>query len=301
MLGLSPLSLDHKVILTCALTGTANTKSKNPNVPVTPKEIAEDAIAAAKAGASIVHIHVRDPETAQEARDPALFKELVDRIRDSSTDIVINLTSAVGVDVEFDLENPCRLTDNTDFLPPMERLAHIDQCRPEICSLDIANMIYGDSNPYLNLPEHVRIMARQVREWGVKPEIEVFNLGDLWLAKDMIEEGLFEEPPFIQLVMGARYGAEATTKALMAMMDHLPKNCVWSALGVSAKSVPIMAQSILLGGHARVGLEDNLYLRRGELATNAALVEQAKKVVGHFGLQLATPAEARQMLGIPKK
>lgn len=287
-----------KTIVTCAVTGSDDTTKKNTNVPITPKDIAQSVDEAAKAGAAICHIHVRDPETGREAKDPALFREVVDRIRQNGTNVLINLTSAIGVTLRVDLDTPSIFDDEaSDYMAPEDRFVHIKDCVPDICSLDIVNMLYH-GQPYLNFPKHLSVLAKAARDIGVKPEIEVFHNGDLWLARDMIADGLFADPPLIQMVLGVKYGAEATTRSMTALIDHMPDGCVWGALGIGAMEFPVLAQSVLLGGHARVGLEDNLYLKKGEPATNAQLVEHAVGIIRSVGSEVASVSDAREILGL---
>jgi uncharacterized protein (DUF849 family) len=285
------------VILTCAVTGSADTGGKNPHVPVTPREIANDIAAVAKAGAAIAHIHVRDPATGRESRDPALFAEVAALVRAAGTDILLNFTSAIGTFVAFDKTDPGRLAPEHDFLPPDRRTEHIRADRPEICSLDTANMLmHGE--PYLNLPDHCRAIARTARDHGVKPEIEVFHEGDLLLARDLLDEGLFDGPPFVQMILGVRYGTPATTPALLNLLSQMPTGAVWSAVGLGRMQMPVLAQSVLLGGHGRVGLEDNLWLAKGVPATNTDLVNAAVTIVRALGHQPATTTETRSILGL---
>jgi uncharacterized protein (DUF849 family) len=283
--------------ITCALTGGSDTTKKNPNVPVTPKQIAKDADNAAKAGATMVHIHTRDLETKIESTDKALFLEVVDRIRQQGTDVIINLTTAIGTDVFFNEKDPSRLAPETNFWPPERRLEHIEEAMPDVCSLDVPIMNYADT-AYCNLPEHVRFMAKRLKQIKVKPEIECFDLGDLWATQRFIDEGLFDDPPLIQLCMGVKYGAPATTKAIIAMFDMLPKGCVWGALGAGASQMKMAAQSVILGGNVRVGLEDNLYISKGKLATNAMLVENAVEIIQRLGGNVASVKETRKNLNL---
>jgi len=291
----------HDIVLTCALTGSADSTAKNRHVPITPEQIARAADDAAKAGATIVHIHVRDPATGKESYDCKLFLEVVDRIRQQGTDVIINLTTAIGVAVAFDADDPSRLNAaKTDFWPPARRLQHIELAMPELCSLDMPIMNFNEE-PYINLPEHVRFMATRLRELKVKPEIECFDLGDLWATQRLIDEELFETPPLIQLCMGIRYGAPATTRSLVAMHDLLPARCIWGAFGIGDRQMPMAAQSFLMGGHVRVGLEDNLYLSKGVPATNTQLVERAVEIIERLGGRIATTAEARRLLNLPAR
>jgi uncharacterized protein (DUF849 family) len=285
------------VILTCAVTGSGDTRPKNPNVPVTPAEIASDIANAARAGAAIAHIHVRDPATGKESRDPALFAEVARLVRASGVEVLLNFTTAIGTTIAFDREDPRKLAPGHDFLPPDMRTAHVMAERPDICSLDTANMlIHGE--PYLNLPDHCRAIARIARGHGVKPEIEVFHEGDLVLAKELIAEGLFAEPYFVQMILGVRFGTPVTTPAMLNLVSQLPPGAVWSAVGLGAMQMTVLAQSVLLGGHARVGLEDNLWQAKGVPATNASLVEQAVAIIRALGHHPATVEEARGILGM---
>lgn len=293
--------MKQNVMITCAISGGADTTGKNPNIPISPKEMAEDVAKVAAAGATMVHIHVRDPETGQESWKKEHFVEVVSRIRDQGTDIIINLTTAIGVLAAFDPEDPSRLDPvKTKFWRPERRLEHIHAAMPDVCSLDVPIMNYHDT-PYCNLPDHVRYMAKELQRRGVKPEIEVFDVGDLWRTQEYIAEGLFDAPPLIQLCMGVKYGVPATTRGMVAMCDMLPVDCVWGAFGIGDRQMPVVAQSILMGGNVRVGLEDNLYLKRGVLATNAQLVTRAVEIVEHLGTNVATVKAAREMLRLNRR
>lgn len=288
--------MKRDVMVTCAVTGGANNFAKNQYIPVSAKEIARDVAEVAKAGATMVHIHVRDPETKQESWDKERFREVVERIRDQGTDIIINLTSAIGMMVAFDLKNPSRLDpDKTDFWPPDARLEHIREIKPDVCSLDIPIMNYSDI-PYCNLPQHVEYIAREVQKMGVKPEIECFGQGDLWRTQEFIDQGIFDAPPLIQLCLGVKYGVPATTRGLVSMCDMLPPGAVWGAFGIGRFQMPMVAQSVLMGGNVRVGLEDNLYLDNKKPATNVQLVERAVEIIERLGSNVATVAEARKTL-----
>jgi len=289
------------VLITCAISGGADTTGKNPNIPVSAKEMAEDVARVAAAGATMVHIHVRDPETKQESWKKEHFVEVVDRIRDQGTDIIINLTTAIGVNAAFDIEEPSRLDpEKTKFWRPERRLEHIHAAMPDVCSLDVPIMNYHDT-PYCNLPQHVGFMARELQKIGVKPEIEVFDVGDLWRTQEYIEEGIFDAPPLVQLCMGVKYGIPATTRGMIAMCDMLPADCVWGAFGIGERQMPMVAQSVLMGGNVRVGLEDNLYLSRGVLATNAQLVERAVEIIERLGGNVSTVAAARETLRLKNR
>ncbi|MBA4760072.1 3-keto-5-aminohexanoate cleavage protein [Sphingosinicella sp.] len=290
--------MKSKVSITCAVTGGADNRSRNRHLPVTAEEIARDVADVAAAGATMVHIHVRDPDTGLESWKTDDFMRVVDLIRCQRTDIIINLTSAIGMSLAFDLQNPSRLDDaKTDFWAPERRLQHIRAARPDVCSLDVPIMNYGDS-VYCNLPAHVDYIAREVQKIGVKPEIECFSPGDLWRTKEFIDSGIFDAPPLIQLCMGVKYGMPATTRAMVAMCDMLPQGAVWGAFGIGRDQMAMVAQSVILGGNVRVGLEDNLYLEKGVPATNAQLVQRAADIIERMGAQVATVAEARAELGL---
>ena len=290
--------MKRDVIVTCAVTGGGDTTGKNPHVPVSPEEIARDVAAVAVAGATAVHVHVRDPKTKQESWKKEHFVEVVDRIRDQGTDIIINLTTAIGVIITFDSENPSQLDPaQTDFWNPERRLEHIEAAMPDVCSLDVPIMNYSDT-PYCNLPEHVRFMAKRMQELGVKPEIEAFDVGDMWRTQEYIKEGLFDDPPLIQLCMGVRYGIPATTRGIVAMCDMLPEDCAWGAFGIGARQMPMVAQSVLMGGNVRVGLEDNLYLDKGVPATNVQLVERAREIIERLGSNVSSVSDARKTLNL---
>jgi uncharacterized protein (DUF849 family) len=269
-------------------------------VPVTPLQIADAAAQAANAGAAMVHIHVRDPNTGLEATDKQLFIEVVDRIRQQGTDVIINLTTGIGATVVFDAADPSRLDPaQTDFWTPERRVEHIAAARPDVCSLDVPIMNFNDY-AFCCLPDHIRVMAKLIRALGVKPEIECFDLGDLWSTQRFVDEGLFEAPTIVQLCMGIRYGAPATARALLAMLDLLPPGAVWGAFGVGDQQFPMVAQAALLGGNVRVGLEDNLFLAKGVPATNGQLVERAASILHDLGTRHATTAEARHILGLDR-
>ncbi len=291
--------MNNDVIITCAVTGAADTVSKSPHVPVTPEQVANAAIEAAKAGAAIAHIHVRDPETGQGSRDPALFKEVVDRIRDSGTDVVLNLTAGMGGDWVPDPANPHNGGPGTDMIGPEERLAHVLECLPEICSLDCGSMNFDDTTyVYLSPPAYLRKMAEMAKDVGVKPELEVFEMGHLRFAQAMVDEGLIAGNPMFQICLGLTWGAPADTASMKAMADMLPANAHWSAFGIGRLQMPMMAQSVILGGNVRVGLEDNIYLDRGVKATNGDLVKRAVEIVERLGARVLAPQEARSRLGL---
>ena len=289
--------MNFEVVVTCAVTGAGDTTGRSPHVPVTPKEVADAAIEAAKAGAAIAHLHVRDPETGQGSRDPKLFKEAVDRVRDSGTDVVINLTAGMGGDWVPSAENPALPGPGSDMIGPEERLVHIDECRPEICSLDCGTLNFGDGdNIYISTPPTLRKMAAMVKEWGVKPELEVFDLGHIRFAKAMVEEGLIADPPMFQLCLGIPWGADQTVETMAAMKAQLPPGASWASFGISRGQMPMAAAAVAMGGNVRVGLEDNIYLDRGVLATNGQLVTRVIEIIERMGGRAVTPQEARNKL-----
>ncbi|MBC8445468.1 MAG: 3-keto-5-aminohexanoate cleavage protein [Rhodospirillaceae bacterium] len=293
--------MKDNVIITCAVTGSGDTYGKHPDLPVTPEQIANSAIEAARAGACVVHLHVRDPESGRGSREPALFKETVERIRDSGVDVILNLTAGMGGDLTLGPpENPGDFDmSESDLAPALERLAHVEETKPEICTLDCGTMNFGDGNLLMiNTPPLLRETAKRIKELGVKPEIEVFELGHLWLAKQLVGEGLIESPPLFQLCLGIPYGAEANTTAMKAMVDQLPDGALWAGFGIGRTQMQMVAQAALLGGNVRVGLEDNLYLERGVFATNAQLVEKARNLLELMGTTIATTTQARQQLGL---
>lgn len=291
--------MKRKVMVTCAVTGNAPFNPKHPNFPVTPKQIAGASIEAAKAGAACVHVHVRDPNTGAGSRDPKLFKEVVDRIRDSATDVVINLTCGLGAFLLPDPADEKRALPESDVVGVDERAAHLVECLPEIASLDVTtgNQVEGKMEfVYLNTTRTLRGLARRFQELGVKPELEVFEAGDVMFARQLIEEGLVDDPPLFQLVLGVQWGSPADTGTILYLRNLLPKGTHWTAMGIARQEFPIAAQSVLLGGNVRVGLEDNLYLDRGVFATNGQLVERAVRIIEDLGESVATPAEMRSLL-----
>jgi uncharacterized protein (DUF849 family) len=291
--------MSRKVILTCAVTGNAPFNPKHPAMPITPAQIADACVEAAKAGASVAHIHVRDPETGGGSRDPKLFKEVVDRVRQSGTDIILNLTCGLGAFFLPDPEDEARALPESDVIPVAERVRHLEECLPEIASLDITtgNQVEGTLEfVYLNTTRTLRAMAKRFQELGVKPELEVFSAGDILFGKSLISDGLIDGVPLFQMVLGVLWGAPATTETMIYQRNLIPENAQWAAFGIARDEMPMVAQSALLGGNVRVGLEDNLYLSRGVFATNGQLVERASTIINHLGMSVATPAEAREIM-----
>jgi len=286
------------VFITCALTGSGDSVRKSPHVPVTPAQIAAAALEAHAAGAAIVHIHVRDPATGAPSRSTLLYREVVERIRARNTELILNLTGGMGGDILFGPdEAPLNLAKGTDFVGPAERIGHILELLPEIASLDCGSLNF-DEQLYGTTPRYLREMASAYRARGVRPEIEVFELGHIELARALMSEGLIESCALFQLCLGIRYGAPATPQAMLAMRDALPPGVTWSAFGVGRLQMPMVAQAVLLGGNVRVGLEDNLYLEKGLLATNGQLVERAVKLIELLGARVLSSRETREQLGL---
>lgn len=293
--------MKRKVIVTCAVTGNAPFNPKHPAFPVTPAQICDAVVEAAGAGAAIAHIHVRDPETGEGSRDPALFKEVVDRVRQTGTDVVINLTAGMGAFFLPDPEDEGRALPESDVANVDERVQHLEECLPEMASLDIStgNQVEGTTEfVYLNTTRTLRAMAKRFQALNVKPELEVFQAGDIVFGKQLIEEGLIDDTPLFQMVLGVLWGAPSDPETMIYMRNLLPENASWAALGIGRREFPVVAQSVLLGGHVRVGLEDNLYLDRGVFASNGQLVERACTIIDNLGESVATPQEARTMLGL---
>lgn len=291
--------MTRKIILTCALTGAGDTTSRSEHVPVTPQEIAADAIAAAQAGASVVHVHVRDVETGQGSRDVALYREVAEIIAASDVDPVVNMTAGMGGDLVLNPANPTEHMPGTDLVSGLERLAHVEELRPEICTIDCGSLNFGEGSlVYVSTPDMLREGAARIRELGVKPEMEIFDTGNLWFANLMVEEGLIEPPPLYQLCMGIPYGAPADVGLLEAMVNMLPEDAQWASFSIGRQQLPWIEPTVGLGGHVRVGLEDNLYLRKGVKATNAQLVTAAKDIITDLGHEVATPDEARDILDL---
>ncbi len=295
------MSMKQKVILTCAVVGENDYNKAHPNFPVTPQEIADAAWEAEQAGASAVHLHVRNPETGDGSRDHELFLDMASRVRDKGVTAVMNITCGGGAVYIPDPADEGRAGPGSDMASAEERYLHIEKILPEVCSIDVTtqNQQDGDTDMvYLNTPFTLKKMAKRFQELGVKPEIEVFAPGDIMLSNKMIEEGYFDAPPCFQIVMGNRWGLPATPETMIYMRDLLPENAQWAAFGIGRMQMPMVAQAVLLGGNVRVGLEDNLYLSRGVFATNGQLVERAVTIIENLGCEVASPEEARVMLGI---
>jgi len=291
--------MNTEVFITCAVTGVGATTDRSELVPRTPAEIADAALEAARAGAAIVHIHVRNPETGGPSRDPALYRDVVERIRSSDVDVVLNLTAGMGGDLVLGgAESPLPPSpEGTDMAGATERLAHVADLRPEICTLDCGTMNFAEGDYVMtNTPSMLREMARQIRELGVRPEIEVFDTGHLVFAKQLIDEGLIDEPAMLQLCMGIPYGAPDDPGTLLALVNRLPPGCVFSAFAIGRMQLPYVGLAPIVGGNVRVGLEDNIWLERGVKATNGQLVERAVAILRAMNVRVLGPAETRKKL-----
>jgi uncharacterized protein (DUF849 family) len=298
-----PLAMNRDVFITAAITGSGSTQERSPHVPRSPEEIANSAIDAAKAGAAVVHCHVRDPETGIPSRRLDLYRELTDRIRSADVDVVLNLTAGMGGDIVFGgTENPLPTVDGTDMVGASERVAHVAQCLPEICTLDCGTMNFAEADYVMtNTPGMLRAMGQMMTKLGVRPEIEAFDTGHLWFAKQLVAEGVLEPNALVQLCMGVPWGAPDDLNTFMAMVNNVPRGWTFSAFGLGRSQMPYVAASVLSGGNVRVGLEDNLMLDKGVLATNAQLVERARGIVENLGAKVIGPAEVREKLGLVKQ
>jgi uncharacterized protein (DUF849 family) len=289
---------DRKTILTCAVTGNLTRPDQTPYLPITPEQIANECLAAAEAGAAVVHIHVRDPLTGKPSMEVDHYRDVVDRIRRERNDLVINLTTGPGGRYVPSEDDPKVYAPGTTLLPPEKRIEHIALIRPDICSLDLNTMNSGP-DVVINTPRNVRKMAAVIRSSGVMPELEIFDSGDLHLARDLITEGTLDGPGLWTFVLGVKYGFSASSETLMYARNQLPAGAIWAAFGIGRAEFPMVAQSWLYGGHVRVGLEDNIYLEKGVLAKgNAELVTKAVDILKSLGGDVATPAEARVLLGL---
>jgi len=296
--------MSRKVVLTCAVTGGGRPHPRHPAIPITPPQIADSCLEAAKEGASVVHIHVRNPETGMSSDDPRLFDEVVDRVRSSGVDVVINLTCGMGALLVPDPEDESRPGPHSKIYPVPARMRHVERNLPELASFDITagNRHYGRFEAiYMNTPHSMRLMAKRFRELGVKPELEVFDAGNIVLAKQLIEEGLIDGPPLFQMVFGVKWTAPSGIEPLLYQRNLLPADAVWQAFGIGTEQMPMLAHTALLGGHVRVGLEDNVYLSRGVFGTNGQLVERARRLLECLNLEVATPEEAREIFHLKKQ
>ena len=289
--------MTRPVIITCAVTGSGDTTRQSRFVPVTPKQISDEALAAHAAGAAVVHLHVRNPETGAPSRDIKLYREVVERIRSASTSVILNLTTGIGARFSPDETDPNRNAE-PGMASPEDRISHVLELKPEICSLDVATMNFG-KHAFVNTPDHIIRIAEGVRAAGVKPELEVFDLGHIALANYLLTKGLFASPTYFQLCLGVPWGAPATPESMAAMKAMLPPEANWSAFAVGSRHFQAVAMAVVHGGHVRVGLEDNLYMAKGVLAEgNAQLVARAARIVREIGAAVASPDEARKILGL---
>ena len=298
-----PLAMNREVFITCAVTGSGSTQDKSPHVPRSPQQIADSAIAAAKAGAAVVHCHVRDPETGAPSRDLGYFRELTDLIRASDVDVVLNLTAGMGGDMVFGgSEQPLPLTEGTDMAGATERVAHVAECLPEICTLDCGTMNFAEADYVMtNTPNMLETMGKMMTDLGVKAEIEAFDTGHLWFAKKLVQDGVLEPNALVQLCMGVPWGAPDDLNTYMAMVNNVPDNWTFSAFSLGRNQMAYVAASVLAGGNVRVGLEDNLMLERGVLAENYQLVEKARGIIEAIGAKVIGPQAVRDKLGLTKR
>jgi uncharacterized protein (DUF849 family) len=298
-----PLEMNHEVFITCAVTGSGGTQDRSPHVPRSPEQIADSAIAAARAGAAVVHCHVRDPDTGAPSRKLEYYREVTDRIRAADIDMVLNLTAGMGGDIVFGgVEAPLPPVTGTDMVGATERMAHVTECLPEICTLDCGTMNFAEADYVMtNTPGMLRTMGKMMTDLGVKPEIEAFDTGHLWFAKQLVAEGILKPDALVQLCMGVPWGAPDDLNTLMAMVNNVPEEWTFSAFGLGRHQMPLVAASVLAGGNVRVGLEDNLWLGKGELATNAQLVERAVGVIEGLGAKVIGPDAVREKLGLTKR
>lgn len=299
-----PLEMNRDVFITCAVTGSGGTQDRSPHVPRSPKQIADSAIEAAKAGAAVVHCHVRDPESGAPSRDLALYREVTERIRDAEVDVVLNLTAGMGGDIVFgSTEAPLPVkADGTDMIGAEARVAHVAECLPEICTLDCGTMNFAEADYVMtNTPGMLRDMGARMTALGVKPEIEAFDTGHLWFAKQLVKERVLDGPALVQLCMGVPWGAPDDLNTFMAMVNNVPDDWTFSAFALGRHQMPYVAASVLAGGNVRVGLEDNLFLDKGVLATNAQLVDRAVGIIENLGARVMTPSAVREKLGLTKR
>ena len=298
-----PLTMNRDVFITCAVTGSGGTQDRSPHVPRSPKQIADSAIAAAKAGAAVVHCHVRDPETGKPSRKLEYYREVTDRIRDADVDVVLNLTAGMGGDIIFGgTESPFPVAEGTDMIGAAERVEHVLECLPEICTLDCGTMNFAEADYVMtNTPGMLQAMGRMMTQAGVKPEVEAFDTGHLWYAKQLVADGVLEPDVLVQLCMGVPWGAPDDLNTFMAMVNNVPDNWTFSAFSLGRNQMAYVAASVLAGGNVRVGLEDNLWLDKGVLATNDQLVARAKVIIENLGARIIGPQEVRDKLGLTKR
>lgn len=295
--------MKYDIFITCAVTGSGQSHLKSDLVPITPAQIADACIEAARAGAAIAHVHVRDPETGAPSRDPALYREVVDRVRSSDTDVILNLTAGMGGDIVLgSAEAPLPLSSQSDLIGATERLVHVEDLLPEICTLDCGTMNFAEADYVMtNTPGTLRAMASRIQAAGVRPEIEIFDTGHLWLARTLVDEGLIDDPVMIQLCMGIPYGAANDANSLMAMVNNIPAGWVYSMFSIGRMQLPYVAQAALAGANVRVGLEDNIWLEKGVPARNGDLVERATTILNAMGCRILGPGEVRENLKLTRR
>ena len=298
-----PLAMNREVFITCAVTGSGSTQNRSSKVPRSPKQISDSALAAAKAGASIVHCHVRDPETGAPSRNLAYYREVTDRIRSADIDVVLNLTAGMGGDLVLGPTScPLPLSEKTDVISAEERLCHVAECLPEICTLDCGTMNFAEADYVMvNTPGMLTDMGRMIVDLGVLPEIEAFDTGHLWYAKHLVEQGILHKTVLVQLCLGVPWGAPDDLNTFLAMVNNVPQNWFFSAFSIGRHQMAYVAASVLAGGHVRVGLEDNLWLDKGDLAENWQLVKRAKSIIENLGARVLAPNEVRTKLGLTKR
>jgi uncharacterized protein (DUF849 family) len=298
-----PLAINKEVFITCALTGSGGTQDRSPHVPRSPEQIANAAIEAAKAGAAVVHCHVRDPVSGKPSRSPLLYREVVERIRAADTDVVINITAGMGGDLMFGPPSaPLPPRAGTDMASAEERMEPIADCLPEICTLDCGTMNFAEADYVMtNTPGMLEAMGRMMTALGVQPEIEAFDTGHLWFAKKLVADGILKSPALVQLCMGVPWGAPDDLNTFLAMVNNVPLGWTWSAFSLGQHQMPYVAAAVLAGGNVRVGLEDNLWLEKGRLATNGELVAKAAGIVRTLGARLLSPQEVREKLKLTKR
>ena len=292
--------MNRNVIITCAVTGAGDTAGRHPDLPVSPAQIATAALEAAEAGAAIVHIHVRDPATGRGTREVGLYRRVYEKVRASNSDVIINCTAGMGGDLALGASDPFDFeAGGTDLVGGLERLAHVEALQPDMCSIDCGSLNFGEGHQvYISTPDMIRGMAKRVRDLGVKPELEVFDTGNLWFVNTIVDEGLVDDPPWVQLCTGIPYGMPTDPGLIVALTRLLPAGAEFTTFGISAMQIPWVAQAVLLGGHVRVGLEDNLYLARGVFASNADLVTRAREIIERMGARVQSADQARETLGL---
>lgn len=292
--------LSHKTVITCAVTGNLVKPEQTPHLPITPEQIANECLAAADAGAAQVHIHVRDPQTGRPSMDVELYRDVVDRIRARNRELIINLTTGPGGRFVPSEDDPKVHAPGTTLVHPDKRVEHIALIKPDVCSLDLNTMNSGP-DVVINTPKNVRKMAAVIQAAGVKPELEVFDSGDIHLALDLIADGTLQGPGMWTFVLGVKYGFAPAPETVLYARSLLPPGAFWTAFGIGRMEFPVVAQAWLAGGHVRVGMEDNIYLDKGVLAqSNAQLVARAADIIRSLGGEIANPREARAVLGLER-